>query len=743
MANIIVRSEKFEKDFTQQPLSNFFLKQPEDSNSDLSNALIGVDTKWLGQFINQARLTLLIACESIKDLTVIKLLQNQADKGARIYLLLGDETQSKTAIDMLSGRCLIRTGIKQQGTLMLRDHVTLQAQGFLLTTNDVFADDQAHSRAIELESMQREDSYRSFCKLFWEQATHEYLEHNKQQKAVVNPDSNIVANHSHHLYDTLQACLTDSFSSLKAASGSDFNLSNTPSKLLLSTDSKFIESKANDGVALTESNIPNILFSDDGDWLLPDTPDFSVTNWCLKLSASQSKQMTAAFEQAHDNAAWQFKLNATLGDIPSQQAVRFGDHPQNILTVELLRSERLNDVFTVTIDDFFVKSADELARNSTQWRRDRLAHCMDFSVKIHPPYCPLEAKKDALYQDWQHAEDDWQQNLSTLESLQNTINQQQKSIADSLKGFIKGFLLGQGQSVKQFEKELEALKAWSVTTATPAEREAYRKRLTDFQQGIQQRMAETSMKLHEAKQHQNWEAKKSTLKRELAEKTAVAEQKQATFKQKNDGREDALKQTELHFKASWQKASASLNEKQLNELAIPTDETLHVNASLLSEDKRLALSNMTILQAKNWKNTIKEKVWKNNYQAFAQAINNVDEASKKIERDVQDANKAFEQSQLQRKQAEQALKDHGVVFTYQPNQPSDALDKQLGLKEANKEQAKFVWPAEELPSNQTELRQYKQQRYLIIDKKEQLEQAQKDAARLNAKIVCDKEAVDA
>lgn len=181
----------------------------------------------------------------------------------------------------------------------------------------------------------------------------------------------------------------------------------------------------------------------------------------------------------------------------------------------------------------------------------------------------------------------------------------------------------------------------------------------------------------------------------------------------------------------------------MEELVIPTDEAPQVNASLLPEDKRRALSNMTILQAKSWKNTIKEKVWKNNYQAFAKALNNVDEASKKIERDVQDANKAFEQSQLQRKQAEQALEDHGVVFTYQPNQPSDALDKQLGLKEANKEQAKFVWPAEELPSNQTELRQYKQQRYLIIDKKEQLEQAQKDAARLNAKIVCDKEAVDA
>ncbi|HDY7922888.1 TPA: hypothetical protein RQK49_002843 [Vibrio vulnificus] len=741
MAKLTTRNERFQIDFTQQPLSNFFYQQSGDS--ELSNSLLRIDNAWLAKFINHARLTVLIACESIKDLTVIKLLQNQADKGVRIYLLIGDETQSKTAIDMLSGRCLIRTGIKQQGTLMLRDHVTLQAHGFLLTTNDVFVDDQAQSQAIKLEPMQREDCYRSFCKLFWEQATYEYLEHNKQQKAVVNPDSNIVANHSHHLYGTLQACLTDSFSSLKAASGSDFNSLNTPTRLLLSTNSKLIGSKANDGVALTESNIPNILFSDDGDWLLPDTPDFAVTNWCLKLSASQSKQMIEAFELAHDNAAWQFKLNAILGDIPSQQAVRFGDQPRSILTVQQFSSEHLNDVYTDTIDDFFAKSADELALHATRWQRDRLAHYVDFSVKIHPPYCPQEAKKDALYQDWQHAEDDWQRSLSTLESLQNTINQQQKSIADSLKGFIKGFLLGQGQSVKQFEKELEALKAWSVTAATPAEREAYRNRLTNFHQGLQQRKTETSVKLDEAKQHQHWEAKKSTLKTELDQKAAVAEQKQASFKQKNDAREEALKQAEQHFMENWQKASVSLNAKQLEELAIPTDEAVQVNASFLPEDKRLALSNMTILQAKNWKNTIKEKVWKSHYQAFAQALNNVDVANKKIERDIQEAKKAFEQSHLQRQQAEQALIDHGAAFTYQPNQPSDSLDKQLGLKEGNKEQVKFVWPAEELPSNQTELRQYKQQRYLIIDKKEQLEQAQKDAARLNAKIVCDKEAVDA
>lgn len=741
MAKLTTRNERFQIDFTQQPLSNFFYQQSGDS--ELFKSLLRIDNAWLAKFINQARLTLLIACESIKDLTVIKLLQNQADKGVRIYLLLGDETQSKTAIDMLSGRCLIRTGIKQQGTLMLRDHVTLQAQGFLFTSNDVLVDGQVQSRAIELEAMQREDSYRSFCKLFWEQATHEYLEHNKQQKAVVNPDSNIAANHSHHLCGTLQACLTDSFSSLKAASGSDFNSLNTPSKLLLSTDSKLIDSKANDGVALTESNIPNILFSDDGDWLLPDAPDFLVTNWCLRLSASQSKQMIEAFELAHDNAAWQFKLNAILGDIPSQQAVRFSDQPRSIWTVERLSCEHLNDVYTDTIDDFFVKSADELTRNLTQWRRDRLAHCVDFSVKIHPPYCSQEAKKDALYLHWQHAEDDWQRSLSTLESLQNTINQQQNSIADSLKGFIKGFLLGQGQSVKQFEKELEALKAWSVTAATPAERETYRKRLADFQQGIQQRKAETSVKLDEAKLHQHWEAKKTTLKTELGQKAAVAEQKQASFKQKNDEREEASKQAELHFIASWQKASASLNEKQFNELVIPNDEALQVNASLLPEDKRLALSNMTRLQAKDWKTTIKETVWKKHCQAFSQALNNFDEVNKKIERDIQEAKKAFEQSHSQRQQAEQALIDHGDAFTYQPNQPSDALDKQLGLKEGNKEQVKFVWPAEELPSNQTELRQYKQQRYLIIDKKEQLEQAQNDAARLNAKIVCDKEAVDA
>lgn len=79
-----------------------------------------------------ARLTLMIACEQLKDESLIQAIKEQAEKGIRIYLLLGEKNANKVAIDVLSGRCLIRTGVSQKGALMVVDHTTTQAQGLLL-----------------------------------------------------------------------------------------------------------------------------------------------------------------------------------------------------------------------------------------------------------------------------------------------------------------------------------------------------------------------------------------------------------------------------------------------------------------------------------------------------------------------------------------------------------------------------------------------------------------------------------
>lgn len=80
---------------------------------------------------------------------------------------------------------------------------------------------------------------------------------------------------------------------------------------------------------------------------------------------------------------------------------------------------------------------------------------------------------------------------------------------------------------------------------------------------------------------------------------------------------------------------------------------------------------------------------------------------------------------------------------YQPKQASDAFAKQLGLKGNTAVENQFQWPSEELPANGTELRKYQQNRYLVVFDTDQIEQACRDAERLKAQLVCDKESANA
>jgi hypothetical protein len=152
---------------------------------------------------------------------------------------------------------------------------------------------------------------------------------------------------------------------------------------------------------------------------------------------------------------------------------------------------------------------------------------------------------------------------------------------------------------------------------------------------------------------------------------------------------------------------------------------------------------MDVSQANNWKTSIKEKVWKKHYSVFERCFEDREQGLKKIERDIQEAQKALDNSRSEKERAEKALNEHGSSFVYQPKQASDAFAKQLGLKGNTAVEKQFQWPPEELPVNGTELRKYQQNRYLVVFNTDQVEQASRDAERLKAQLVCDKESANA
>lgn len=757
MVQIKVRQDDFTVDYTRDILPELFLEQASDCDFSASDVLVRMNCSDVISNIDKARQTLLIACEQIKDAVLIQRLREQADNGIRIYLLLGDAKLNQSVIDTLSGRCLIRSGVVQQGALVMVDHITNQSKGFLLTDHQMLVTSEAQTWAIELESQQREDSVRSFCKLFWEAAKTEYLQQNQPQSALDHPDGAIITNHSNQMRGALQDNISAALETVTGVSNLLFKPQSNSYQLLLSSNAPDISQLARHGVALTDKSIPSLLLSDDGNWLLPDAADTNITNWCLQLSDAQSTKLEYAYRQALLDASWQFKSSVCIGALQSQQELRFVEKPELVCSVEPVRNHTLQDIYTESIDEFLNGSAKDLAQDVLNWRPDLLAHQINYQVTIHPPYSPAGASMDGLYEAWSAAENDWQERIVSLEHQQRVIDEQQAGIPDRLKGFIKSFLLGQGQSVKQLDRELTLLKGWSVTQATPAERAGQHKKLVELHKRIHQRSKDTAEKQDAAAQQDQWEHERTILEKQLSEMKLTVDdrsKKQAQFLAQIPIQEQ---QINSDFISAWKKSVDSLADKQLEDAQVNDLQPEQFLPDVLLEDqdqelllaraeclrqKREALHTMTVEHAQQWKNSFKEKVWKKHYGALDRVLENHRLALQKIKRDLQEIEKAVCSAQAQLESAQTKLNNHGQNFVYQADN-SNALDQQLGLKNTSHKLMHFAWPVEELPMAGTELRSHNKQRYLIIFNTDQLEQARIDADLLNSKIVCDKEFINA
>ncbi|MGR5069404.1 hypothetical protein [Vibrio alfacsensis] len=778
MTRIAPRHEHFTTTYHHEQLPALFKKQYSDA--DISESLPQHDSGHLNALVSNSRQTVLIASEQLKEESLIQSIKAQADKGIRVYLLLGAKAMNKAAIDALSGRCLIRTGVQQQGALILVDHATTDAQGLLLMSHSPLVTKSEYAWGIQLELPQIEDSFRSFCKLFWQSSSEEYLHQNQPKSSVQHPDGAVLTNHSHHLGGTLKDCLSDTLDQLRAATHSGFGADGDNWRLLLDSQSNQIATLARHGVALTDKPLPSLLLSSDGHWLLPDETDFAVTNWCLKLSVTQSEKLEQAYDQAFEDAAWQYQDETAIGEFASQQRLRFAAHPELECIVEDNREIELDAIHTQSIDSFLNDDANALASEFTAWKYEQLAHAIHYNVLIHPPYCPNEAKPDNLYKLWENTERDWQKRLDDLLNEQSNIDQQQARISDKLKGFIKGFLLGQGQSTKGLNREIDTLKAWSVITATPAERTEYRQRLTTLALNIRKRGTDTARNMDMAEQNQRWEQQRSNLQQDVDNNTDQLNEKTAELKQLKDNESEARGRVTEEFHSNWVSETEKLTDQQLDSVqiggltleqfmpdtlpALPEpspknadQETKQANQQAINqaqadrekihqaaqqgwrEAKRLSIRNMTLDQANHWKASIKDKIWRKHYKNFERCIATYEQGLNKVEREIQAATKALDNIKAEQGHSKKALDEHGSSFVYKSKQATDAFAKQLGLSESKSGDSEFQWPSDELPTNGTELREHQQKRYLVVFEYHQIDQAKLDAQRLNAEIVCHKE----
>ena len=660
---IYPRAEEFTIDYSGEALPDTFIKQATDANFSQAFPKYGAN-ELLMQCINYAQRTLLVACNNLQEESLLAGLRAKADSGVRIYLLLGSESENRRAIETLSGRCLIRAGVAQQGALLLADHATNKPQALLLSSGKPCTADAGEAWGMQLDSSQIEDNFRSFCQLFWQSASKEYLKQNSPQKSSNHPDGDIITNHSYNLPGDLGTSLEHVRENLTAMSGAHFQ-SGSAKWLLSATDLEAVDPKhlARSGVAITEeANIPAVLLSSHGYYLLPDVIDKASAHWCLRLSKAQSQQLSEIFSKSMRDSAWQYAEQSLLGDLADAQELRWGDEPHEIVTIRATRSQDLGSIEAADIDEFLAGDVQALCSNQLQLDRQNLAHEIRYRVTVNPPYLPEAASKDKdpLYKKWEEVDTKYQATIADLKERQAKISRRNEELGNKFKKYLAKFKLGSEHSSKEIASDLESLQAASITKSTRGQRHQYFERLNDLAKKVSKLEGELKLKSEEAKQHEQWDATKQRLEDELLQAERNLQEKKTLLEQKQNARKN-------------------------------------------SSDNKKAL--------------------------------------KKLGRDVKDARRSYEAAVSDIAGRETKLKQHGDVFTFQSKGTDYHLAKELGIKDDNNYRAKLDikdLPSEELPECGT-LYSHKNKRYLEIERKDQIDSARKDAERLRAKIVCNKD----
>jgi hypothetical protein len=572
MSTLEILQESFTKHYHDELLPPIFIEQgcAAEDNLRLPVFIAAVEQQIIINLIDNTRLTLLLAADQLTSANIIKALQNSADKGIRIYLYLGNEHKNKQAISALSSRCLIRSGEPQQGALLISDHATFSPVGHILNSSTVFTNnDDDDNFFITLTAAQIQDTYRSFCHLFWDKSEKQVIKQGEQSdKAVANPAGTIVVNHQYQLPEQLSGNFTQA-SDIKFSQLNHHDLDAAlASKLLQATHSILDLNKAelaeslvsdNKNVALTDLNVPNIVATTSGYWFIPDNAENQQVNWCLKFDNPQSAELTNSLNQAFEAAQWQLDKSHAVENLDSP--FRFVDEASNVYQFNESLELTLAPVYTDNMDTFLYDNIEDLTSSDTELTREYLAKSIHYNVQRHPPYCPKAASKSQLYSNWDSTNNNWLTALADLEIKLDRLDKKRTSVSQSILSFFNSFSLGLQHKHKKLKKSIYELHQPDMITATPAERAEQQNNYLDCFKQLSHDDDATDQAIDKAKLEKQWHDTKEQLTKSLQNKVDIYSQEKHSVNTLKKSEDDKYTQAYNEFVVSRDNAVATLTQQ--------------------------------------------------------------------------------------------------------------------------------------------------------------------------------------
>lgn len=396
---------------------------------------------------------------------------------------------------------------------------TNNVQGWIIPGSD-------GDRSFELNRNQCDDLYRVFCHLFWKKATHEYLDQNGSASLIDgSPVGDISLNHQYNLPEKLSATaikdvddlkfgsvqywsknLLWNFLPFKKAEGS-FLLHLSESKHLQSIEE--LCSKTNVNVRFTTRSLQNTLLTSNAGWSFPDIPDTAKVNWAMRINSDQRNNLLNLMNNEWQSADWELKRNLSLGELAG--IVRFAEEPGKVFNISKFVSMDLEPIEAPSMDVFLEPDFEHLFADQTQFDKDRLAHLIEYNVKLYPPFLPDNAKPDPLIQQWKSKQNQWAEKISLIEGKLNGLEKYENSLSEKIKVKLSKLLVAQKQKVSEFKIKLNELKNVDLGRSSPSHLKEWTNELLELESEIEKRISKNKIQEVETRKEIDWENQCKTL----------------------------------------------------------------------------------------------------------------------------------------------------------------------------------------------------------------------------------------
>lgn len=428
-----------------------------------------------------------VICIAANELGIdeVEKLAYLSKSGKRIYILLGDKnnTFNQLAIKHLAGQCLIRAGVTQSGSVILTNPNTADKKAWICATETFFSKD---SSVVKANQKTVDWLFQTFCYLFWKRATHEFFSQDKEPREI-RPETNPVMDiFTDKLYCKPNMLYESILADLEYASSLDIvtSIHNThwiheilPENkkcqnicFLLSHDDEYIPditelcNKTSNGfiAELFNEEIHNsIIKNTNVAYLIPNYPIKEEVNWSC---VDEDTKYTISY-YPHN---WVLKKSEDIGNLQVNDMIRFADDLDVIYNMKVRSEVTLEKINATTIDEF-CKDPRKLCeeKDLIQFDRDRLAYDISYSIEIHPPYLPKNAKRECL--GWDTFQKQWTKNLENIDSR---INKHIKEKSNWKKSVISR-IQGKEHKLAECQENISRLRNVTFHDKSPGSRKQY------------------------------------------------------------------------------------------------------------------------------------------------------------------------------------------------------------------------------------------------------------------------------